>query len=1022
MKHAKLANRALFASYGLIALAIALLVWTPFRLADEALRAQVMAQRTGTVLLRISHLRESLARAVSAQRGYLLTGDAPFQQARDDALLQLKQHAAAISEELVDKPLQHERSQRLITLIDTRAEAMHHSAQMRMSDGNTDASRELTQQMAESANGPIATLLDAMALEETRSLTTHQQREREKQQAMRPMLLALGLAIIALLVPLLWTVVRQARRRRQAEARLRVIDESLPGAVFVVSVTPAGVATYEFLSAHAGTLMGIAREKVLHDARVARALVIPEDRGRLNAALARSAAELSELGVDFRIRKPGGEIRWVRSTATPSRRANGDMVWSGYWLDITEIKDNEQAYQHAMRRLEDAHSVAGLGDWSYDFASRAMTWSFQIYEMLEREPAIDTLTLEQAVAAFDNGMELTTDAFFKAQQTGEPQGYEMTAHLPSGRTATLHMIVVPTLNQAHEVVGMHGTAQDITARKALEHGLYQAKEAADKANRAKSEFLATMSHEIRTPLSGMLGLLELMSLMPLQPELSSALRGVRESGKALQHIIDDILDFSKVEAGKMEIHLEPTRIRDVVAALQRAHGKIAASHGLEFHCSVDAKISPVVLVDGLRLRQILGNFISNAIKFTPKGRIDLRVLLVARDGEREQLRFEVKDTGIGIAPEHQQRIFRPFEQADANPAGRSGGTGLGLSICRRLAELLAGHVSLTSELGKGTTMVLELPVAATDRMPVTVPQEEETAPAMPAPTPTPTPTLAPAPIPAESEAEADAASTNARAGAAALVLVVDDHPINRMLMRKQLNTLGYAAEDVASGAEALEKWKTGRFALIWTDCNMPEMSGYELSRQIRAAEATTGRRRTPIIACSANVIGAVRQDCLDAGMDDYISKPTDLGVLSEKMRRWLPPPAGAGADETPSTPACAPVARAAVGAHGQNARAAATDSASGPAVSRQVIERFQRVNRVDVERLTQAFEQRDMAAIAHLAHRIKGACGFIGATALASVCTMIEHAGHAHDASALDWLMETFRDELERLNAQLDIA
>lgn len=1006
MKRANHANRAIFASFGLVALAIALLVWIPFRMADEALRAQVMAQRTGTVLLRISHLRESLARAVSAQRGYLLTGEAPFLRAREDALQRFQQHAAAIGDELADNPIQRERSQQLVTLIDERAALMHNMERMRASEGGTVASRELMDQLAEAATQPVSALLDAMALEETRSLTTHQQREREKQQAMRPMLLALGLAIIALLVPLLWTVVRQARRRRQAEARLRVIDESLPGAVFVVRVTPAGVATYEFLSVHAGKLMGIEREEVLRDARAARALIIQEDRGRVNAALTKSATELSELGVDFRIRKPGGEIRWVRSTATPARRANGDMVWSGYWLDITEIKDNEQAYQHAMRRLEDAHSVAGLGDWSYDFATRAMTWSFQIYEMLEREPAMDALSLEEAVAIFENGVELTTEAFFRARKTGEPQGYEMTACLPSGQTATLHMIAVPTLNQAREVVGMHGTAQDITARKALEEGLYQAKEAADKANRAKSEFLATMSHEIRTPLSGMLGLLELMSLMPLQPELSSALRGVRESGKALQHIIDDILDFSKVEAGKMEIHLEPTRIGDVVAALQRAHGKIASSHGLELHCSIDPRIRPVVMLDSLRLQQILGNFISNAIKFTPTGRIDLRVRLVARNGDREQLRYEVEDTGIGIAPEHQQRIFRPFEQADANPAGRSGGTGLGLSICRRLAELLGGQVSMTSELGKGTTMVLDLPVTATDRPPVAVPQKQDSAPALPVPV------------------EPEGAATQPVAVADALVLVVDDHPINRMLMCKQLNTLGYAAEDVASGAEALQKWKTGRFALIWTDCNMPVMSGYELSKQIRAAEAASGRSRTPIIACSANVIGAVRQDCLDAGMDDYISKPTDLGVLSEKMRRWLPSPAEPAAGEAPAEMAPTAAQSALEGGHAPDAVPAAPKTEPEPeaAVSRKVIERFQRVNRVDVERLLQAFEQRDMPAIAHLAHRIKGACGFIGATGLAAVCAMLEQAGRTGDEPALDWLMETFQSELEQLNARLDAA
>ncbi len=1003
IKRAYRANSALLAMSALAVVVILVLGWALLHVSDTASRSQSMAHRTEQVLRTISSLRESLALAESGQRGFLLTGDAKFLQTREESLQELQQQGASLRDDVADSPVERDRSQRLGTLIEERIALMRTNERIRTTQGIVAASRAVSDQLPGKASEHINDLLDEMAEQEALALATHQQNERQGQQSLRSMLEIAGLMVLAIMPPLLWWIGRQSRTRRQAESRLQAILHNLPGALYLLRMTPEGALAYDFLSTNAADVLGVSREQVLRDARIAHKLVIREDSGRLSTAFARSVRDHSEIAVDFRIRKPGGEIRWLRSSAIPARDENGDLVWSGYWLDITEIKGTEQTLHHAMQRLEDAHNVAGLGDWTCDLATGAVTWSPQIYAMLQREPSQGTPNLAEAAALFENGTELTADAFFKAQESGEPQAYEMTARLANGQVAALNVIAVPTLNEAREVVGMHGTIQDITARKALEERLSQAKEASDAANRAKSDFLAMMSHEIRTPLNGMLGLIELISLMPQQQELRPALDGVRESGKSLQRIIDDILDYSKVEAGKLEIRLEPTRIGDVMSALQRVHGAIASSHGLELHHSVDPRISPVVLVDGLRLRQILSNFISNAIKFTPSGRIDLRVALVDRNGDRERLRFEVVDTGIGISPARQRRLFQPFEQAEESSATRSGGTGLGLSISKRLAELMGGNVSMSSELGQGTTMLLDLPVVVTDRQPAGAAEEVNPAPAVKPPLGT------------------AVAATKQAAVDAALVLVVDDHPINRMLMCRQLNTLGYAAEDVESGAEALDAWASGRFALVLTDCNMPGMSGYELSRHIRGAEAARGGGRVPIIACSANVMGKVQKDCMDAGMDDYISKPTDLARLTEKMRRWLPLPAGPAGGQ-PSTGRLHEAAEPAQGPgiEPQPPSRVSQGPKGEPAISPRVIERFRRVNDADAEQLLQAFEQRDMTSITHLAHRIKGACGFIGATGLASVCSMVEHAGRTDDASAIDWLMETFRSELEQLNAHLD--
>lgn len=811
-----------------------------------------------------------------------------------------------------------------------------------------------------------------------------------------------ALVILVFMVAILWGLVRQSRGRSRAEHRLRAIADAVPGTVYVLRRTPRDVFTFEFLGVNAVEILGLEREEVLRDTNAARRVILHEDRDRLATALARSADSMSVLEVDFRVRKPDASLHWVHSSGIPARRANGDVVWNGYLSDITPIKESEQALHDALRRLDDAHTVASLGDWTCDLATGAVTWSPQIYQMLGRDPALGPPDLAESVALFENGAETISEAFFRAQETGQRQSYELTARLANGEALTLQVFLLPQVDASGTIVGMRGTIQDISSRKALEDRLYQAKEAADSANLAKSDFLATMSHEIRTPLNGMLGILELIDQTPISPELRGALDTIRESGHSLQRIIDDILDFSKVEAGKLEIRPEPTSLVDLAGALQRAYAGSASSHGLALRHKVDPRISPAVMVDALRLRQILGNFVSNAIKFTPRGHVELRINLTERDEGRESLCFEVQDTGIGISQERQERLFQPFEQADIDLASRVSGTGLGLAISRRLARLMGGEVSMASEPGKGTTLFLTLSVLPAD-------------PANVAPAPALVPAYAPPSSMVDGALERSAAHA---ASGAPLVLVVDDHPINRMVMSKQLHALGYAPEDVESGAEALERWTSGRFALVLTDCNMPRMSGYELARHIRHRESAGGLDRTPIIACSANVIGGAREACLEAGMDDYLPKPTKLMALADIMHRWLPLPAKAEAAPAPPEDLAAtdaPVADAPL-----DMRVLHGISNGDQAIERRALAHFRRINDTDSRLLLEAVERVHMASIIHLAHRIKGACKFVGAHALASASESLEHAGRNGTTRDLDRLVAQFRTELEKLNAYLD--
>jgi CheY-like chemotaxis protein/two-component sensor histidine kinase len=454
---------------------------------------------------------------------------------------------------------------------------------------------------------------------------------------------------------------------------------------------------------------------------------------------------------------------------------------------------------------------------------------------------------------------------------------------------------------------------------------------------------------------------------------------VRESGNSLQRIIDDILDFSKIEAGKLEVRPEAASIADAVAAVCNIYRGNASSKGIDLKSSVDPRISAAVMVDPMRLRQILNNLVSNALKFTTQGHVEMRAELIGRSDGEDRVRFSVADTGIGISLQDQALLFQPFVQTAADTTLHAGGTGLGLTICQRLANMMGGSIEMVSQVGVGTIMNLELSLPSAD---------------------------------AQELCAADAATpvdfmktTRMRrmapdiAGAqieGTLALLADDHPTNRVLIVRQINALGYAAESANNGFEAFEKWKTGRFGIVFTDCNMPEMNGYDLARSIREFESVSGARRTPIIACTANALSGAAEACFAAGMDDYLAKPVNLAMLSKKLDYWLPL-----ARQT------APLDRSAL-----------ADLTGGDMqAEREILIDFRRVNDEDAAMLRRAVDKSDFAAVATASHRIKGASRMIGATALAGVCEHLERASSVSDWESVAANMDVFGHELERLNA-----
>ena len=411
------------------------------------------------------------------------------------------------------------------------------------------------------------------------------------------------------------------------------------------------------------------------------------------------------------------------------------------------------------------------GSSHYEFLSSGVEKLYGI----KRDAALHDASVIGSTVLEDDKPALSA-AVAKAAETLTPLEHEFRINTSVDGMKWVRSSAAPRKGPDGSIV-WNGHWADITAQKHLEHALQDAKEAADTASRAKSTFLAVMSHEIRTPLNGVLGMLELLSMTSLDDEQRRTLSVVRESGKSLQRIIDDILDFSKIEAGKLEICPEPSSIAEVVESTRNIYAGNASSKGLLLKCDVDPRISPALVVDPLRLRQILNNLVSNAIKFTSRGTIEIEARLEGRHEKEETVRFAVTDHGIGMSAETQARLFQPFVQGGAGTARTFGGTGLGLTISRRLAGMMGGSIEIESELGKGTTMILTLTLAVAD--PSELPKTDSGCNEARARAGFP-PRAAPTIQSAELEKT--------------LVLLADDHPVNRMLLLRQINALGYAAE------------------------------------------------------------------------------------------------------------------------------------------------------------------------------------------------------------------------------------
>ncbi|TFY92081.1 response regulator [Pseudomonas kairouanensis] len=582
---------------------------------------------------------------------------------------------------------------------------------------------------------------------------------------------------------------------------------------------------------------------------------------------------------------------------------------------------------------------------------------------VKREDVIGRSAIQMSTALEAQAAQYHAD-YQRVMAEGNPLILDRTLNI-HGRKLTIYHWILPYRDSVGEVQGIIGGWIDISERRQLFDEIRAAKERADEANRAKSTFLATMSHEIRTPMNAVIGMLELTLKRADQGHLDRpAIEVAYHSAKDLLELIGDILDIARIESGRLSLAPERVNLREVVESVVRVFDGLARQKTLslllEFQPALD---DTEVLIDPLRFKQVLSNLISNAIKFTERGQVKIRVDVVPTDlAQQIEMRLVVEDTGIGISREDLSRLFEPFAQADNSGQLARSGAGLGLVICRSLCAMMGGQLSLSSVPMVGTQVHVSLKM--TRLQPLLTVEE------------------------AKPEAPVTAQVLN--------VLVVDDHPANRLLMCQQLGYLGHQFTAAQHGAAGFQAWRQERFDLVIADCNMPIMNGYELSRSIREYEQREQLAPCVVLGFTANAQPEEKLRCAQAGMNDCLFKPISLTALERQLALIAPQLPRPSLDLS-------------------NFEAL---TGGDPHMSQRLLEELLNSSRHDRQELLALVSQQGAPQeIMEQAHKIKGAARIVQATSLARQCETLEQAcAHSDDRAVIEAEVKS----LEKLMLELE--
>lgn len=642
------------------------------------------------------------------------------------------------------------------------------------------------------------------------------------------------------------------------------------------------------------------------------------------------------------------EERWVL-LSTEIIESKGDKFALAVFINISMRKKKEQELLQTKDLLTEAMSIGRMGSFENNLVTGKMTWSQEIFDIMDMDPWAEAMTVEQFMNVLQpHDREAAAKRIQTAAEIMQPYVTINKITTAANRTKWIELRVVPITNKDGKLIRFRGTMQDITASKLLEQELIRAKELAEESGKAKELFLANMSHEIRTPMNAVLGFTDLLLETDLDKTQRDYLRSIETAGRNLMVVINDILDYSKIEAGMLAIEKIPMSVRSIFESLSVSFTAQAKKKGLKLSFVSDTKIPEVLGGDPARLTQIIINLVANALKFTAKGEIRVKAKLLRKTNKTATLQFIVSDTGIGIAKNKLTSVFERFNQASNDTSRKYGGTGLGLSIVKKLTELQGGSVALKSNPKKGSTFTVTIPYT------LNVKHSPEVQ---------------------KLPAKKIEVNTNTIS-----ILLVEDNKLNQKLAGKILHDFGFRITVADNGKLAVDKLKKTQFDLVLMDMQMPEMNGYDATMAIRREL----KSNVPIIAMTAHAMTSEKERCLQLGMNDYISKPFKKDDLYNKILHAV----GKATDKTSGGTNITKSKKPTVYLDLSHLNSLSDGNAE---FVKEVLQIFVTETATELKRLGKAALASDYNTVRELAHKLKSSIALVGLKNVVPLLDELEH-------------------------------